>query len=216
MLCVYASVMLVFGAVCMLEEGKKKRGAGNRRKEKLEEEDYCMHHTGARHEFRTTDYCAINSVYEGSVVLLSAPRRHEATVKRLLLLLNMASFMLRSGLSKVGVVVAIAALVLCCASDASGNEQRKNEKRKRYFLNQGRELMKSVSTDGLGDSAPSLENHIKGPGALRFQSEQAQTQKGARRKVPKRNRNLQRKAQRKIKIFKEKRKEEIEIFKEKC
>ena len=87
-----------------------------------------MHHTGARHEFTTTDYCAINSVYEGSVVLLSAPRRHEATVKRLLLLLKMASFMLRSGLSKVGVVVAIAALVLCCASDASGNEQRKNEK----------------------------------------------------------------------------------------
>ena len=140
-----------------------------------------MHHTGARHEFTTTDYCAINSVYEGSVVLFSAPRRHEATVERLLLLLNMASFMLRSGLSKVGVVVAIAALVvLCCASDASGNEQRENEKRKRYFLDQGRELMKSISIDGLGDSALSLENHVKGPDALRFQSEQAQTQKGGK------------------------------------
>ena len=139
-----------------------------------------MHHTGARHEFRTTDYCAINYVYEGSVVLLSTPRSHEATAKRLLLLLNMASFMLRPGISKVGVVVAIAALVLCCASDANGNEQRQNEKRKRYFLNQGKELMKSVGTDGLGDSAPSLENHIKGPGALRFQSEQEQTQKGGK------------------------------------
>ena len=136
-----AVCMLVdFSAVCMLEEGRKKmRCWKTGEKKKLEEEDYCMHHTGARHEFTTTDYCAINSVYEGSVVLFSAPRRHEATVERLLLLLNMASFMLRSGLSKVGVVVAIAALVvLCCASDANGNEQRQNEKRKRYFLDQGR------------------------------------------------------------------------------
>ena len=135
------------------------------------------------------------------------PRRHEATVERLLLLLNMASFMLRQGLSKVGVVVAIAALVLCCASDASGNEQRENEKEKRYFLNQGRELMKSVSTDDLGDSAPSLENHVKGPDALRFQSEQGQTQKGGKggkstkkkkssKKSARSQSNLQRKAQR--------------------
>ena len=68
--------------------------------------------------------------------------------------------------------------------------------------------MQSVSTDGLGDSAPSLGNHVKGPDALRFQSEQAQTQKGGKggkstkkdrnlqRKAQRRNRNLQRKAQR--------------------
>ena len=145
-------MLVEFGAVCMLEGGRKKKRCCKSEKRKLEEEDYCMHHTGARHEFRTTDYCAINYVYEGSVVLLSTPRSHEATAKRLLLLLNMASFMLRPGISKVGVVVAIAALVLCCASDANGNEQRR-PKEEEVLLNQGKEDG-ARSTDGLRDKVP--------------------------------------------------------------
>ena len=40
--------------------------------------------------------------------------------------------------------------------------------------------MKSVGQDDLRDSAPSLGNHVKGPDALRFQSEQGQTQKGGK------------------------------------
>ena len=123
---------------------------------------------------------AINYVYEAFKVAISVPRKHDATAPRLLLLLNMASFMLRRGLSKVGVVVAIATLVLCCASEADGNKQRKRERKRKYFLNQGRELMKSVGQDDLRDSAPSLGNHVKGPDALRFQSEQGQTQKGGK------------------------------------